>query len=163
VRISAQVDFSAWEAELEALGERLDRQRLQDTISAAVRADLLDQFQTAGDPAWQALSPHTVAKKRYAGYPRKSRDGSIPANLVQQGGFGPENILIMTGALLASWTQDDAPGHVESFDGDTFEIGSEVAYAATHQFGAWAMLGGRRVYIPSRPLRIREEALKGLF
>lgn len=110
----------------EGLGER---------IAELMRADAQKQFSIAGDPSWEPIKPRTIARKRKLGYPRLSRDGSIPKNMIQNGGFGPHNILMETGALLTSWTRADDPDHYEKIDEFAVEIGSTIDYADAHQEG----------------------------
>lgn len=108
---------------------------LGEAIADVMRQDAQRQFSVAGEPAWKPLHPRTVARKRKLGYPRLSRDGSIPKNMVQNGGFGPQNILMETGALLTSWTRADDPDHYEKVDDFAVEIGSTIDYAEAHQQG----------------------------
>ncbi len=146
-----------------------------DRCGELLRDDALRQFQAGGDPAWRPLSRYTIAKKRSfgkkpldqraSGYVRMNRKGQIPKMLVQNGNFGPENILMRTGALLSSWTQTQDPDHIERINGDTLEFGSSVPYARIHQLGGSVPLFGNRekmVHIPARPIRITDAALAAM-
>ncbi|RYG35087.1 hypothetical protein EON81_13710 [bacterium] len=127
-------------------------------IGGVLRQDVKEQFSRGGDPSWQPLSRITVARKRMLGYPRITRKGMNPESLKQNGILGPENILIMTGALLSSWTDETDPHHLEEHDGGNVWIGSLLPYAEIHQFGGWTVIDDRRVYVPARPLRVTEDA-----
>lgn len=124
---------------------------LQQTADL-LREDVLIQFQSGGIPAWKPLAASTVRQKARQGYPRLNRKGEEVATLMQQGNFGPENILIRTGALLSSWTQKQDPDHIEEITGDSVSVGSSLPYAAYHQ------TGGKR--LPARPMTITPRALK---
>lgn len=124
-------------------------------IANLLRADALRQFQTAGDPAWAPLSPRTIARKRRLGYPRLNRRGLVPRSMIQNGNFGPENILMMKGDLLSSWTREDDPHHVETIESSIVEIGSDLIYAGTMQDGGTGFNGAP---IPARPIRVTDRA-----
>lgn len=118
--------------------------------ASIMRDDVKAQFQAGGSPAWPALTKSTVQGKKTMGYPRLNRKGMVPASMVQRGGFGPQNILMRTGALFSSWTQEHDPHHIERVSGSEVEIGSKLPYAKFHQLGGWQL--------PQRALRITEEA-----
>lgn len=124
------------------------RKKALEAAAPILREDIRHQFQSGGIPAWQALSPATIAAKRAAGYPRKPRRGE-PSAMLQNGKFGPENILMRTGALFESWTDVQNPFHIETITEDSITLGSDLPYAAVHQMG-----GGR---VPRRPVRITED------
>lgn len=140
-----QIEMQVTDAEAHAVGN-------------VMRDDARQQFRSGGNPAWQPLSPITIARKRALGYPRLTRKGTAPESLKQNGRFGPENILIMTGALFSSWTDETDPHHLEEHDGGNVWIGSLLPYAELHQFGGWSVIDDRRVNVPARPLRLTEDA-----
>lgn len=134
-----------------AMSERTDlRNQLGHLVAARLRQDALEQFQAGGIPGWKPLSPRTIEGKRRAGYPRLNRRGQIPKNMIQNGHFGPENILMRTGALLSSWTQEQDPDHVELITAESVTTGSSVSYAGVHQQG-----GGN---VPKRPINVTDDA-----
>lgn len=124
---------------------------LLERIGELIRADILRQFQVGGDPRWAPLSPKTVMEKARMGFPRHSRDGKPPTRMLQNGQFGPANILMRTGALLSSYVDQGDPDHIEAYRGDTVSIGSTLPYADSHQTGSWRM--------PARPLTITQRGL----
>lgn len=145
------VDAHGAIAFVSAVSERTDlRNRLGHLVASRLRADALEQFQAGGKPAWKPLSQRTIDAKRRAGYPRLNRKGQIPKNMVQNGKFGPENILMRTGALLSSWTQEQDPDHTELVTAESVTIGSTVDYAGVHQQG-----GGN---VPKRSINVTGEA-----
>lgn len=158
MRIEMQVDAAGAEV-LEARAGRVAGRPVLEAAAQILRDDVLAQFQRGGDPPWAPLSPRTVAKKRAAGYPRLNRKGEPPKLLMQNGNFGPENILMRTGALLTSWTQKGDPHHVELVDEQSGEvaIGSSLPYAPTHQRGGRGFRGSA---VPARPVRLRSEAVE---
>ncbi len=123
---------------------------LGKTIAAMMREDVRRQFAMGGIPAWPALSPRTIAAKRAAGYPRLTRRGTIPTSMMQRGAFGPENILMRTGALLQSWTRspDQDPDAIEEITQGAVATGTKLYYAAAHQTGQ------PERNLPARPVRI---------
>lgn len=149
---------------------------LFQSVASAMRDSFSDQFAKGGDPAWTPLSPVTIALKRRKGLPKRTADGQIPQRLVQNGQFGPQNILIATGALRDSYAQLGSRGHVERMSAFAVEVGSDIkvpdgseSLARIHQYGAKFFRSSRgksgRAYetvIPARPLRMREEDVKAI-
>lgn len=134
------------------MGNRADlRTGLGSMVASRLREDALQQFQSGGDPAWPPLAESTVKAKRAMGYPRLNRRGQIPRNMLQNGRFGPENILMRTGALLSSWTQEQDPDHVEIVTEESVSTGSTVAYAGAHQEGKG---------VPKRAINVTDEAVR---
>jgi|GEM_PF-5257598 phage gpG-like protein len=118
-----------------------------------LRKDFAQQFARGGDPTWAPLSPKTVAEKRRQGYPRRDRKGEVPQWGLQNGAFGPENILMRTGALFSSWTDGADLFHLEERDGDVLRLGSTLPYAPAMQYGVPSK------NIPARPIRITDAAV----
>lgn len=147
------VDFSDLVARLKGLTQTIGFSgELGEQVAEIMRDDAKRQFQAGGIPPWPRLRDSTVKAKARLGYPRLNRRGLVPASLVQRGAFGPQNILIRTGALLSSWTQEQDPHHVQRVGDGEVEIGSALHYAEHHQ------KGGRK--LPQRPIRVTEEAKK---
>jgi phage virion morphogenesis protein len=92
--------------ELLALVER--REGLMATLAGTMARAVEDNFAEQGRPAWQELHPGTIAGRR-------------------QSGTWPGQILQRTGRLAASIQQD--------WDANSAVVGTNVAYAAIHQFG----------------------------
>lgn len=142
-----------------AMADSVDlRGRTGKKIAQILRDDALRQFQSGGSPGWAPLSPRTIARKRRLGYPRLNRRGMAPRMMLQRGNFGPENILMMTGALLTSWTREDDPHHVEEIEATSVSIGSDLEYAGTHQYGGPGQ-GWNGSDIPARPINVSKEAV----
>lgn len=89
------------------VGRLENRRELTGRLAGVMLGAIEDKFDAEGQPAWQALHPGTVAARRKAG-----KDGKI---------------LQRDGALAASIT----PFH----DDNQAVVGTNVAYAAIHQFG----------------------------
>lgn len=142
---------------LTSIAESIDFQKggLGKKIADVLRADARRQFQAGGTPSWAPLSPRTIERKRKLGYPRLNRRGLVPRAMIQRGNFGPENILMMTGALLTSWTREDDPHHVEEITPTSVATGSDLKYAGTHQEGGEGWNGAP---IPARPIIITDQA-----
>ena len=133
----------------------LSKGGLGKKIAAILRADARSQFFQGGTPRWAPLSPATIERKRRLGYPRLTRRGIIPRSMIQRGNFGPENILMMTGALFASWTNENDPHHVEEITQSSVATGSDLEYAGTMQDGGKGWNGAP---IPARPIIITDQA-----
>lgn len=159
MRLELQVDAAGAETLLERVGRASSGEGVLKAAARILREDVLAQFRAAGDPPWAPLRPGTVAAKRRRGWPKRNRFGQEPRLLRQNGNFGPENVLIRTGALLTSWTQEGDPNHVELIDEASGEvgIGSSLRYAATHQKGGKGFYGST---VPARPIRLRSEAVE---
>lgn len=89
------------------VGRLENRRELMGRLAGVMHRAVEDNFESEGRPAWQGLHPGTVAARRKAG-----KDGKI---------------LQRDGALAASIT----PFH----DDSQAVVGTNVAYAAIHQFG----------------------------
>lgn len=89
------------------VGRLENRRELMGRLAGVMHRAVEDNFEAEGRPAWQALHPGTTAARRKAG-----KDGKI---------------LQRDGALAASIT----PFH----DDTQAVVGTNVAYAAIHQFG----------------------------
>ena len=127
---------------------------LLNAIARVMRESFGRNFAVGGDPPWRPLAPSTIRRKIAMGVPRLTKTGRIPKRLVQNGQFGPANILIATGALRDSYRQKGAKGHVEKIDEQhgTVEVGSRLktpdgrySLAAIHQFGTEASVRRRRM------------------
>lgn len=154
MRPTIKIDASEVTAMLQNMIDALDIEgELGRRIANQMRRDVQLQFSIGGDPAWPALSERTIRQKRRMGYPRLTRAGTIPASMIQRGEFGPQNILMRTGALLSSWTRADDPDHYERIEDFSVEIGSTIPYADAHQKGVPA----RR--LPRRPIRLTQAGL----
>lgn len=135
---------------------RMPRKLLEQRWSPILRAAARDRFAEGGYPAWKELAPSTIREKSRLGLPARTAKGRIPRRLMQRGGFGPQNILIRTGAGRDSWVQKNARGHWEQVkidEGKTAELqsGTSIDYMGYHQTGA-----------PARSPRARiRAALKG--
>lgn len=158
--VSPRIRIEAGELEslLTSMAGSLDLRKggLGRRIADVMRADALRQFQAGGVPGWAPLSPRTIEAKRRMGYPRLNRRGIAPRALIQRGNFGPENVLMRTGALLTSWTRLDDPHHVEEVTKDSVSTGSDLVYAGTHQHGGQGWQGAP---IPARPIVVTDQAM----
>lgn len=128
-------------------------QGLGDEIGAIMCSDILRQFQSGGDPMWPGLAQSTIEQKRRMGYPRLTREGLPPQTMVQRGIFGPQNILMRTGALLSSWSNPQDPDHIHLVENGSVTEGSGVPYATFHQNGG---AGGRP---PVRSINVTPQML----
>jgi phage gpG-like protein len=153
VNITYSLDASEWIKTLSALEQNVDPRNILQQAAEIIRSDVIAQFQSGGIPSWKPLATSTIRQKRAAGYPRHNQKGEEVQSLKQNGVFGPENILIRSGALFSSWTQKQDPDHIEEIDGDTLTFGSSLDYAAYHQTGS-----GRG--LPARPITITEDAMR---
>lgn len=113
-------------------------------IARILREDAGREFATASNNQWQPLKPATVMAKMEKGLPPLTPKGRIPKRLMQNGSFGPTNILIATGALRDSYRKKGARGHVERIDAKagTVYVGSRLrtpdgryCLAMIHQYG----------------------------
>lgn len=152
-------------------------------ILTVMRQDFQQQFLEGGNPAWKPLAASTIAKKAAAGLPARTAKGRIPTRLVQNGQFGPGNILIETGRLRDAWSRRDSKDHLESVDSanGSVRIGPrpEFDLARWHQRGtpprtitarrknALAFITQKGMIVrrsvnhpglPARPVRVTERA-----
>lgn len=136
-----------------AVAARLDMQgEMGEKVAEIVRADVRKQFAAGGIPAWTPLRPETIKQKSRSGRPRLNRRGSAPEGLVQLGDFGPHNVLMRSGDLFISWTDENDPQHIERFTRDGgMEFGSRLPYAVYHQQGRG---------VPPRPITLTKGALE---
>jgi len=74
--------------------------------------------------------------------------------MIQNGQFGPQNILMRTGALLSSYVDDSDPDHIEQVTESGIEVGSSLPYADHHQYGTRRMA--------ARPLTITAQGLAAI-
>lgn len=66
---------------------------------------------------------------------------------------GRNPVLDKTGALLASYTRQGAPGNVFIVTRQGAQFGSSLPYAALHQLGGETVLpNGRKITVPARPV-----------
>lgn len=151
--MTMMIDLSDLIASLSSTFRFDGEHRLGERIADILRADVQRQFSEGGSPIpWRPLSPRTIAQKQRAGYPRLTRKGTPPLSMIQRGGFGPQNILMRTGALLSSWTRWDDPSHVQEVTSDSVMIGTMIPYAGAHQEG----VPDRN--LPKRPIVLTSEA-----
>ncbi len=101
------------------------RQELMGIIAGTMENAVLENFEKEGRPAWAGIKPRR---------PKKGNNGSV----IQRDG----KILNDTGNLKNSITA--------AFDNDSATVGTNLEYAAIHQFGGMAGRG-RKVKIPARP------------
>lgn len=151
------IDAGEFENLLTSIAKNIDLSKngLGKKIANILRADARMQFQAGGVPSWAPLSPRTIERKRRLGYPRLNRRGLVPRAMLQRGNFGPENILMMTGSLFSSWTNENDPHHVEEINPSSVATGSDLIYAGTMQEGGEGWNGAP---IPARPIIITEQA-----
>jgi phage gpG-like protein len=155
-----------------AMSERIRNDRLayHKKVANIARRGFRQNFAVGGQPAWQPLRPETIATKaNIAQFPAVlgKKSGRIPVRLKQNGNFGPSSILIATGALRDSVGSTASPHNVSDFRKDGMELGTDLIYAPTHNYGAvivprrvkflrWWGSDGRPIFarqsvIPARP------------
>ena len=140
---------------LAGLAKRLkDLTFAMEVIGQYMLGSIHKNFEVGGRPKrWQRLSEATL-KAQFLYGPAGRRKGRRIKT--KQRGLsrqwlrfkGGKKILIHTGRLLQSITYEALK--------DKVEIGSNLPYAAIHQFGGWAGRG-RKVYIPARPYLVVQE------
>lgn len=153
IQVRVEADVRAVSVMFEAMRRNLSN--LEPTLRQAagvMREDVLKQFQQGGNPDWKPLAASTIARKKGHGYPRLTRGGIENPMLMQNGDFNSSNILIRTGSLLSSWTQEGDSFHVEEITGNSAEIGSSMPYAIYHQSDE------PRKRLPKRAVRVTEDA-----
>jgi len=131
--ITIKVDDSQVQKKLEKLVERvIDRRRIMRRIAQLMKEAVEENFEKEGRPKWQPLSLATI----------KAR---------QKKGYWPGKILQQKGRLASS---------ISSYsDNDKAVVGTNVVYAAIHQFGGKTGRG-RKINIPARPyLQLTDEEL----
>lgn len=127
---------------------------LEESCGPILRESFERQFARGGLPdPWKPLKGSTIRQKEYQGWPRRNRQGGIPGYTIQNGNFGPQNILIRTGSLRISWTNPDHPFHVCRADDGVLTIGSSLPWAVYHQSTE------PRKKIPRRPLTVGDDDL----
>lgn len=118
------INFRAAVPSFDALREKLrDRRRLHRMIAGTMADKVEQNFEEEGRPKWQDLAPSTIEQR--------GRKGRWPGKILQRDGQ-------LAASISARSTQDSAT------------VGSNLIYAAIHQFGGQAG-PGRRVTIPARP------------
>ena len=153
MNVRLELDASAVNAQLAQMQTKLsDIKSILRQAAGVMRADVLAQFKKGGDPTWKPDAPSTVKGKSYAGYVRLSRKGLEVQTLVQNGNFNPGNVLIRTGALLASWTKENDPHSETEITDASVSIGSNLKYAPYHQSD------GPRKKLPRRAVRVTDDA-----
>jgi len=136
--IGVGADFKAWTDTISGLIRKLNsrEEALYPVAFGEMELDIAAQFAAGGTPAWTPLRPATIKAKARAGFPKLNRRGLPPKGLIQRGAFGPQNILIRTGALFSSYTNPSDPSAVRETSRDSVKRGSRIPYAAVHQYGA---------------------------
>jgi len=122
------IDVRDAQAKLEGFERRARRLRpAMQVVAQIIRSSVLENFRVGGRPRWKPLSPVTLARRR---------------------GKKKHTILVDTGRLRAS-----IAGGAESVHevGDTYaRVGTNVIYAAVHQFGA------KKGAFGTKKVRVRE-------
>ncbi len=139
--ISFSIDDQALQRALSALEQSgIDLAPAMRKIAQTMATQTEINFREEGRPKWQALSEATL-HARLGGTKAYKKDGTLTAKAqrIKSGGI---RILQNSGALASSITTD--------YDDNHAIIGSNLAYAAIHQFGGDAGRG-RKVAIPARP------------
>ena len=160
MRIDVELDTAGVRRVLSALGARA--QNLAPAfreIGANVVADAQLRFRDSRDPygvAWKPLTQATreARARRAAGKNAMRKDGRFKAAALRRfvGAYNTAKPLLDTGRLRNSITY-------RLLGASGVEVGSNVAYAALHQFGGQAGRG-KKVTIPARPfLATRERGL----
>ena len=122
--ITIKIDSEQLQKELEKLVEKaVDRRSLMKNIAGIMHYAVEENFAQEGRPKWVPLHQKTV----------KAR---------QRKGYWPGKILQQTGRLVSS---------ISSYsDNDQAVVGTNLVYAAIHQFGGKAGRG-KKANIPARP------------
>ena len=138
---------------------------LLEEIAKILRRAFAANFSAGGRPGWAPLAPSTIAAKNRAGLPALTGKGNIPKRLMQKGGFGGANsILLGSGALRDSYVQQGARGHVENIDVDnnTVEVGSQITTDKGAPYAVFLDVGTNPYNIPNAFGRGRTVAHPGL-
>ena len=132
--ITMKIETQELQRELEKLIEKaIDRRPLMRNIAGIMHAAVEENFAEEGRPKWVPLHQKTI----------KAR---------QKKGYWPGQILQQTGRLAASISTYS--------DNDKAVVGTNVVYAAIHQFGGKAGRG-RKANIPARPyLQLTDQDLE---
>lgn len=118
------INFRAATPDLDELLKKVKDRRSLHRMIAATMADKVEQnFEDEGRPKWQDLAQSTKDQR--------AKKGKWPGKILQR-----------DGQLAASITQQS--------DNDSAIVGTNLIYAAIHQFGGQAGRGGS-VNIPARP------------
>ncbi|MBI4822655.1 MAG: phage virion morphogenesis protein [Nitrospirae bacterium] len=136
MRVSLTVRVDALEA-MAALGsikERIkDMSPAMQRVASIMQSSVEKNFDAEGRPKWHPLHPLTIRDRMRQGY-------------------WPGKILHRTGALRASIAQ--------YFDSRRAGVGTNLKYAAVHQYGELTSIKGRRALIPARPfLKLTDEEM----
>jgi len=132
--VTIKIDSEQLQKELKKLLQLArDRRPLMKNIAGMMHNAVEENFAQEGRPKWIPLSPITIAAR-------------------QKKGYWPGQILQQTGKLAAS---------ISSYaDNDQAVVGTNVVYAAIHQFGGKAGRG-KKVNIPARPyLQLTDEDME---
>ena len=132
--ITIKIDSEQLQKELTALIQKaVDRRPLMKNIAGIMHNAVEENFAQEGRPKWVPLGQKTIIAR-------------------QKKGYWPGQILQQTGKLAAS---------ISSYsDNDQAVVGTNVVYAAIHQFGGKAGRGGK-VNIPARPyLQLTDENME---
>jgi len=117
----------------EVVAKSLDRRPLMRKLAGIMHGAVKQNFEEEGRPKWVPLSPKTIKAREKKGY-------------------WPGYILQQIGRLKSSISMYS--------DNDCAMVGTNVIYAAIHQFGGKAGRG-RKVTIPARPfLKLTDEDLE---
>jgi phage gpG-like protein len=129
------LEAEEFEEELSRLAERLDNEPMPVPMGECIQP-LLDAFRENFDTSSDAdRSPWPARKNPKPTHP----------------------LLILTGALEESATMDQGAGHVSRVMDREMELGTDLIYAATHQFGDESRNIAQREF-----LAISEETADGL-
>lgn len=117
------------------------------------------QFQAEGIPPWLPITDQTFLRRRKVrDYLRARAAGRAPRH---KGSLA--KILQDSGRLRRSYISRAADKNIYVLEPARLTIGSNVEYAAIHQYGGWTGRDGA-TWIPSRPLNIldsdREEFVR---
>lgn len=160
--VTLVIDFDVNDSDLEELEGRFTNiEPLLNRIARIMRRAAAARFRDGG-PGWRPLAESTVADKLAADLPPKMPNGRIFPRFRQAGALAAPatTILIRSGALRDSWVRKRDRNHYENIDVEqgTVEIGSELPYAAAHQFGT-----APRLITPVNALALRFMTASGRY
>jgi len=132
--IKIKIDDRQLQKELEELVKKaVDRRQLMRSVAGIMHYAVEENFAEEGRPKWVPLHQKTIKQR-------------------QRKGYWPGQILQQTGRLAASISTYS--------DNDKAVVGTNVVYAAIHQFGGKAGRG-RKANIPARPyLQLTDQDLE---